>query len=233
MTGASHISSDLAAHIAAVTNKRARFVLDAIAKHGIVTTEEINQAGYEHPPRAVRDARELGFPILTVKVKHSNGRSIAAYRFPDHARFGYGKDGRRILLKKERKAIFAAAASKCRICGAVENPQADHRVPYEVGGEPDADDGTVFQVLCGSCNRKKSWSCEHCPNGSQYRNPTVCATCYWAGAEDYEHIATEQRRRADLVWEQDEIDDYERLREQARRAAKAVPEYVKRLLRST
>ena len=81
MAAANRISAELAAHIAAVTNKRARFVLDAIAKKGMVTTEEINRAGYEHPPRAVRDARELGFPIRTIKVKHSNGRTIAAYIF--------------------------------------------------------------------------------------------------------------------------------------------------------
>ena len=61
MTKASQISADMTQHIAAVKNKRARFVLDAIVKRGIVTTEEINQAGYEHPPRAVRDARELAF----------------------------------------------------------------------------------------------------------------------------------------------------------------------------
>ena len=44
MTKGSRISGDLAEQIAAVTNKRARFVLDTIAKKGIVTTEEISQA---------------------------------------------------------------------------------------------------------------------------------------------------------------------------------------------
>ena len=42
MTERNRIPSDLAKHIAAVTNKRARFVLDTIAKKGMVTTEEIN-----------------------------------------------------------------------------------------------------------------------------------------------------------------------------------------------
>ena len=233
MSEANSISDDLARHIEMVTNKRARFVLDAIAKDGIVTTEQINQAGYEHPPRAVRDARELGFPILTTKVKHSNGRSIAAYVFPANARFGHGKDGRRILLKKQRDAIIEAAKRKCRICGALENPQVDHRVPFEVGGEPNTGDETVFQVLCGSCNRTKSWSCEHCQNWAQARNPTICSTCYWAGMDEYEHIAMEQQRRVDLVWQQDEVGDYEKLREKARMAVEAVPEYIKQLLRNS
>jgi 5-methylcytosine-specific restriction endonuclease McrA len=232
MSEANSISDDLARHIEMVTNKRARFVLDAIAKDGLVTTEQINQAGYEHPPRAVRDARELGFPILTTKVKHSNGRSIAAYVFPANARFGHGKDGRRILLKKQRDAIIEEAKGKCRICGALENPQVDHRVPFEVGGEPDTGDDAVFQVLCGSCNRKKSWSCEHCQNWAQARNPTICSTCYWAGRDEYEHIAMQQQRRVDLVWQQEEVGDYEKLREKARMAVEAVPEYIKQLLRN-
>ena len=35
---------ELLARVAAVTNKRARFVLDSIVKNGAVTTEQINQA---------------------------------------------------------------------------------------------------------------------------------------------------------------------------------------------
>ena len=232
MTDGTRISSDLAKHIAAVTNKRARFVLDTIAKKGIVTTEEISQAGYEHPPRAARDARELGFPIRTIKVKHSNGRTIAAYIFPENARFERGKSGRRALTKKQRDGIIDASGGRCQICGGDGNLQVDHRVPYEVAGELDGDNATIFMVLCGSCNRKKSWSCEHCPNWTGKRSAAVCETCYWAGQTDYLHVATQQQRRADVLWQDDEVADYERLREKARRAAEAVPEYIKRLLRN-
>jgi hypothetical protein len=166
-------------------------------------------------------------------VKSSNGRSIAAYVFLENARFGYDRRGRRILLKKERDAIIEAYGSKCRICGTVENPQVDHCVPFEIGGDPVTDDGSVFQVLCGSCNRKKSWSCEHCPNWSKDRNPNICVSCYWSGADAYEHIAMEQQRRVDLVWRQDEVADYEKLRKKVRRTAEAIPEYIKRMLRSS
>jgi len=74
------IPSDTRALIDAVTNKRARFVLDAIVERGLVSTGQISEAGYDHPPRADRD---------------------------------------------------------------------------------------VYQVLCGSCNRKRSWACEHGANFSQ------------------------------------------------------------------
>ncbi len=123
MAKVNRIPRDLAEHIAAVRNKRARFVLDAIAKKGMVTTEEINQAGYEHPPRAVRDARELGFPIRTIKVKHSNGRTIAAYVFPEDARFGRGKSvgglsqrskETRLSMRREEGARSAEGTRTCR-----------------------------------------------------------------------------------------------------------------------
>ena len=150
------VPKNLLARIEAVTNKRARFVLDSIVKNGVVTTEEINGAGYEHPPRAARDVRELGFSLKAIKVKHSNGRAIGAYVF-DEGEFQTGKAGRRALSKKGRNAIIHAAGEKCQICGSEHNLQVDHRIPYEVGGEPELDEEQPYQVLCGSCNRKKSW----------------------------------------------------------------------------
>src|ERR1035438_3213237 len=157
------VPKELLDRIAAVTNKRARFVLDSIVKAGRVTTEQINQAGYDHPPRAAQDVRDLGFRLKTIKVKHTNGRSIAAYVF-DEGELDPSKAGRRALPKKERDAIIHAAGGKCQICGAVHNLQADHRIPYEVAGEALAGELDPYQVLCGSCNRKKSWDCEHCRN---------------------------------------------------------------------
>lgn len=47
----------------AVTNKRARFVIDTILKKGFCSTEDLKNGGYEHAPRAARDVRELGIPL--------------------------------------------------------------------------------------------------------------------------------------------------------------------------
>ncbi len=52
-----------------VTAKRPKTVIDHILAHGFITTEELkDQYGYNHPPRAVRDAREHGVPIETFRV---------------------------------------------------------------------------------------------------------------------------------------------------------------------
>jgi hypothetical protein len=227
------ISKELLNRIESVTNKRARFVLDSIVTHGVVTTEEINRAGYEHPPRAVRDARELGFSIRTIKVKHTNGRSIAAYVFAEAEDMDTKKSGRLALPKKQRDGVIAAAGSKCQMCGASTNLQVDHRIPYEVAEESQAAQANPYLVLCGSCNRKKSWSCEHCQNWLQDKNLTVCATCYWAEPARYEHVGMERERRADLVWIGDEVQDYERLRIESEKAQRTVPERIKEILRNS
>jgi len=217
--------------IAAVTNKRARFVLDSIVANGLVTTEEINRAGYDHPPRAAQDVRDLGFRLKTIKVKHSNGRSIAAYVF-DEGELEAGKEGRRLLPKKERDALIHAAGDKCQICGAEHNLQVDHRIPYEVAGESERGEAEPYQILCGSCNRKKSWTCEHCPNWLDAKVLAVCRSCYWASPDDYSHVAMHKERRVELVWIGDEVKDFERIRREAAKQKRSVFEEIKRLLKA-
>jgi hypothetical protein len=224
------IPKELTERIAAVTNKRARFVLDSIVEKGLVTTEEINRAGYDHPPRAAQDVRDLGFRLKTIKVKHSNGRSIAAYVF-DEGELEPGKEGRRLLPKKERDALIHAAGDKCQICGATHNLQVDHRIPYEVAGESQRGEEEPYQILDGSCNRKKSWACEHCPNWLEIKSLDVCRSCYWAEPTNYAHVAMEQQRRADLVWIGDEVKDFERLKREAERHKTSVPEEIKRIVK--
>jgi hypothetical protein len=221
---------ELLERIAVVTNKRARFVLDHIVEKGLVTTEEINRAGYDHPPRAAQDVRDLGFRLKTIKVKHTNGRSIAAYVF-DEGELEPGKEGRRLLPKKERDALIHAAGDKCQICGATHNLQVDHRIPYEVAGETQRGEEEPFQILDGSCNRKKSWACEHCQNWLETKSLDVCRSCYWASPTDYTHVAMEEQRRADLVWIGDEVRDFERVRREAERHERSVPEEIKRIVK--
>lgn len=76
----------------AVKQKRTRVIIDHLLQHGQITTEEIREIhGYSHPPRAVRDVREHGILLETFRATHSDGRSIAAYRFGDPADLQSGK----------------------------------------------------------------------------------------------------------------------------------------------
>jgi hypothetical protein len=222
---------ELLKRIATVTNKRARFVLDSIVANGVVTTEEINRAGYDHPPRAARDVRDLGFRLKTIKVKHSNGRSIAGYVL-DQSEVEAGKAGRRLLPKKERDALIDAAGAKCQICSAEYNLQVDHRIPYEVAGESERGTKVPYQILCGSCNRTKSWSCERCPNWSQGKSLDVCRTCYWASPLDYTHVAMHLHRRLEIVWTGEEVYEFDKIMQNAIKQKKNLVEEIKRFLKS-
>ena len=201
--------------IALAKNKRARVVLDRIAKNGSITTDELNEIGYNHPPRAARDVRELGFPLKTIMVGNSRGGRMARYEFDDKV-LEAGKAGRRILPRKQRNEIIAAAGAKCGICGGASNLQVDHRIPYEIGGESTAAGIQSFQVLCGSCNRTKSWDCEHCGNRLQGKTIEACEACYWANPSDHSHVRMQEQRRVDLVWIGEDTKRFDDIREAAR-----------------
>lgn len=52
-----------------VTAKRPRTVIQHILESGFITSEELkNKYGYNHPPRAARDVREYGIPLVTYRV---------------------------------------------------------------------------------------------------------------------------------------------------------------------
>lgn len=226
------ISAVTRALIEAVSNKRARFVLDAIVKNGLVSTEEISKAGYDHPPRAAQDVRDLGFPLKTVKVKHSNGRSIAAYTLDLEKLQKPGMAGRRALAKRERQNVIDCADGRCQFCSSTLNLQVDHRIPYQIAGESKGTDEEIFQVLCGSCNRKKSWACEACPNFLKTNDAQTCRSCYWSGSDSYTHIATIEERRTDLIWVgKPETDVADRLSREAKTVGKRTTEYIKDILK--
>ncbi len=110
--------------------------------------------------------------------------------------------------------------------------QVDHRVPYEVIGDAVQGDldQTDYMLLCPSCNRAKSWSCEHCENWTVTRDPAICGGCYFAKPEGYTHLAMRPLRRLEVVWSGDEIIVFERLRRRARLTKLAMPDYVKKVI---
>jgi hypothetical protein len=88
-----------------------------------------------------------------------------------------------------------------------------------------------YMLLCGSANRAKSWSCEHCVNWLELKKPELCASCYWAYPDNYTHIAMRQIRRADIIWTEKEVEIYERLKRKTSELQKKIPEYVKEIIR--
>lgn len=78
------ITPEFREKLLSVTAKRPTTIIKHILEHGSITSEEIKSLyGYNHPPRVVRDVRAQGIPIETFRIKDSEGRNIAAYRFGD------------------------------------------------------------------------------------------------------------------------------------------------------
>jgi len=223
--------------VRAITAKRPKTVIEHILERGFVTTEELRSVyGYHHPPRAARDVREQGIPLETFAVVDSNGRKIAAYRFADLSKVRAGfLGGRRIFSKEFKQALAATNDSRCSVClGQFEERylQVDHCVPYEVAGDIDFDEKELesYMLLCRSCNRAKSWSCEHCENWLEAKEAQICRACYWGAPNAYVHIALRPERRLDLVWSDKEVAIYDKIRELATESRESVPDFVKRVL---
>lgn len=217
-----------------VTAKRPKAVIDHILQHGFITTEDLKETyGYNHPPRAARDVREHGIPLETFRVTGSDNRKIAAYRFGDISKARFSKlSGRTGLSKQIKDELIKQYGCKCFIyLEKVDEAklQIDHRIPFEVDGEPLLE-AESFMLLCGSANRAKSWSCEHCENWKELKNKSICLSCYWAYPENYEHIAMQQVRRIDLLWEGSDVDRYEALKQKAIDAGKDLPELIKEII---
>lgn len=79
-----------------ITAKRPRTVIDLIKEHGQITTDEPLGLGYTHAPRAVRNVREQGVPLETIRVKSApTGRCMAACVFDDPFKIEAGRIGGR------------------------------------------------------------------------------------------------------------------------------------------
>ncbi len=235
---ANELSKELIELCQTVTAKRPKTVIDHILKHGYITTEELKDIyGYNHPPRAVRDVREYGIPIETFRVTGKDGRKIAAYRFGQWLGHRVKRlEGRTVLSKQLKQQLIESYGSKCFIYLEEVNPtelQIDHRIPYEVGGEYETLNPEQFMLLSGSANRAKSWSCEHCENWMTLKRVDICKTCYWAYPENYQHVAMKQIRRLDILWQDEELSEYEQLASKAKSLDEELPKYVKKVLQDS
>ena len=223
--------------INAIKNKRAKVVIDHIIEHGQITTEELEKEyGYNHPPRAARDVREAGIPLKTSRVKSSDGRTIAAYTFGDFRKINKDRlEGRKMFPKTFKTKLYEKTEGKCAICsGHFESRhlQIDHCIPYEVAGDVAFSERNIsgYMLLCGSCNRAKSWSCEHCENWLTGKSDSICTNCYWGNPNNYSHIALKEVRRLDIIWEDKEVKRYEKLKRLAKQNTQSIPNYVKRII---
>jgi len=224
-------------YIKLIKNKRAKIVIEHIIKHGSITTEELEKTyNYKHAPRAARDVREAGIPLVTFNKKSSDGKSIAAYKFGDLTKLQTSRIKGRIVFPKEfKEELNELNNGRCFVCnGKFEERylQVDHKVPYEVAGDDSSKERNIneFMLLCGSCNRAKSWSCEHCGNWHEDKNLNTCISCYWGNPNDYTHIALKKIRRIDIQWEEKDVEYFDELKKVAKKNKIELPQLIKEIL---
>lgn len=219
-------------------NKRAIAALKVMLAKGSISTDDLQALGYNHPPRAIGDVRDAGIPIVTSHgTSKKTGRRMAVYSFGDPSLIQAGRIGGRSALPKSFKAaLITRYGSVDCITGAQLSERVltiDHRIPYRIAGDVGLGEGDVesYMLLDASSQRSKSWSCEQCPNMASARNVAVCQRCFWAFPENYDHIATQQIRRTDTVWQGDDVAVHDRLKKEAARRKTTISEILKELAR--
>lgn len=233
-TPADKLSEAMLALCRAVESKRAKTVIDHILEHGIITNEELSDLyNYVQPPRAIRDVRENGIPLITHTVTSpKTGRRMGAYTFDDLAKMRRGRlGGRRAFSKQFKQDLIERYGSKDIVTNEPLEErylQIDHRVPYEVAGDDSGQlDPKDFMLLDASSNRAKSWSCEHCLNFLEKHDPEICRLCFWASPEEYQHIAETPSRRIELVWTGEDVQMFDRLKAEAIAQDISLANYIK------
>lgn len=211
-------------------SKRARVVRDHILEHGSITTKVLTEVyGYKHGPRARGDLQDAGVGVGSRMVK-VGGERMAEYFFTGAA--NKNAAGRIVIPKPFADELKKRAEYRCAICAGVfagRELQADHRVPFMIGGDKPTFEFVDFMPLCASDNRAKSWSCEHCANWTA-RDVDMCETCFWAHPEGYEHVAGSAERRLSLTFQGDDVAVYDRLADEAADTGQSVPAVaIKRL----
>ena len=222
------------AYLAQSPNSRAAKAIRLMLDQGFATTHDLNMLGYNHPPRAIGDVKDLGLPVVADMVRGPDGRRMASYRFGTAADIRAGQVGRTNFSKTFKAELIEANGSMDEITRAkhpARNLQIDHRVPYRVGGDEGlaTNDTGAFMLLDAKSQRAKSWSCEHCRNYVELRDPAICRRCFWAFPDDYDHIAMQPERRVDIVWRGAETADFNQLAQRATQESLSLAELLKKL----
>lgn len=211
-------------------SRRGAAALEALLQRGSVTTGDLSAMGYDHPPRAVRDLKDAGFVIKAENVS-VDGRRMARYTLVDTMSVE-GRAIRRPIPLSFRRELFEANDFRCAACGGkfeVRMLQADHRIPFEIGGDPEGLELADYMPLCGSDNRAKSMSCETCANWTK-RDVNICATCYWHDPDHYNHLAGDPERRVVLNFQGPEVRIYEILSQMAGNSGSTLEKALKKAL---
>jgi Zn-finger protein len=70
-------------------------------------------------------------------------------------------------------------------------------------------------LLDAKSQRAKSWACENCENFKIHKDNAICRRCFWAFPDGYEHVAMQEQRRTDIVWQDKDVAIHDALKLEA------------------
>ena len=217
-------------------SKRGQIVVHKILENGSVTTPELEELGYNHPPRAIRDVREAGIPLITTTISDGS-RRFGKYTFGKSEDIKEHMLGGRVTFPKSfKKKLLEIQGNRCAICDQQFDDkylQIDHRVPYEYNGDSKKLDIQDYMLLCAECNKKKDRATKTGCSKTCFKTHdlSIIRSCFWASPENYTHICMQPIRRLDITWlgKQDTI-FYDNLRKKAVSQNISLQELVKNIL---
>lgn len=229
------LTTEMVEELIARTTGRSRVVVEHILENGFITTLDLSELGYEHPPRAAADVRDRGIPLETVR-KTIDGKQVGHYRFPDDLdQLDQTSKGRIAISKKFRNEVldyYGEIDIFTRAVTSSREIQIDHRIPYRISGDPKQPFRVAdFMPVSAAMNRAKSWECEACPNWEE-RVVEICESCYWAMPDrSYEHVATVPIRRLDIIWQDEkEVIEFDHLLRWSQQDNLEVADLIKRMI---
>ncbi len=214
---------------------RAQKMLRWLLEHGSISTYDIEKLEYGHPPRVAQDLKDAGIIIKRIWGQHpETGNRMGIYVLGAEAPITKNTfSGRKALSRNLENQIYEHYGIRCNM-DAFEHGkralQADHRIPYLVGGDPDRFDVSDWQLLCGSHQQRKKHECENCDN-MKIKEVEICNGCFWAFPENYSHVAMKPLRRIDTSWGQEDMDTFNRLKGFPEEKGIDLTEAIRRIVR--
>lgn len=216
---------------------RGKKVLNFLLKHGSITTADIAAMGYDHPPRAIRDVRDAGIPLITKMETDAHKKRHARYVFGDSSDIKeHMIQGRVTFPKSFKKKLLKIQGNRCAICNQKFDPeylQIDHRVPYEYNGDSKDLDPKDYMLLCAECNRIKDRATQiGCAKTCfKTHDIKIIRSCYWASPEHYTHICMKPIRRLTLTWlNEKQVHSYDIMATKAKQIKLSPQQYIKKLI---
>lgn len=217
-------------------SKRGEKVLRFMLENGSISTLDIEKMGYKHAPRAIRDVREAGIPIITKTV------SVSGKRYANYV-FGHASDikenmlqGRVTFPKSFKEELLKIQGNRCAICNQKfesQYLQIDHRVPYEYNGDSKKLDTKDYMLLCAECNRIKDRATKIGCSKTCFKTHDIkiIRSCYWASPENYTHICMKPIRKLSITWlSNSEVKIFDSMKDKSEKLNISPQEYIKGLI---